>query len=156
MAPEFRVVRFALAHDKSSHVLVAVSSSHGDSPEPLNLELLATDDQKAYVMTRKLFIPLSLSVHYSRPCRSGLGNRPLLAVSLTHRRMTRTCFFAFLRPASQPSTYGVLCTIPYNLINTNPCYYTYRSLGPCQPARSSRRRIRWIVANPRTLSVSLL
>lgn len=51
MAPDFRVVRFALGHDRNNHVLVAVSSSQADSSEPLDLELLATDDQKAYVMT---------------------------------------------------------------------------------------------------------
>lgn len=62
MASAPHVLRVALAHaaeGPSSHVLVAVSPSKQASPaslasQSLDLELLATDDQKAYVMTRKL------------------------------------------------------------------------------------------------------
>lgn len=57
MASAPHVLRVALnqaADDQSSHVLVAVSSHHKDAFQTLDLELLATDDQKAYVMTRKL------------------------------------------------------------------------------------------------------
>ncbi|KAJ4404231.1 hypothetical protein N0V82_010535 [Gnomoniopsis sp. IMI 355080] len=81
MAPVLRVVRFALAHDKSSHVLVAVSSSHGDSSKPLDLELLATDDQKAYVMTLS-HARIARYKHAKNPCAESEWESALEALLL--------------------------------------------------------------------------
>lgn len=113
MAPEFRVVRFALAHDKNSHVLVAVSSTQADSSEPLDLKLLATDDQKAYVMTRKLFIhsfPDLFTTGGPVDLASGIGLH--LHSALFHKVMTNARaslpFLAQLPSHQKPATIIIL------------------------------------------------
>lgn len=149
MAPVFHVLRFALNHDQSSHALVAVSSSSKDASsdsEPLDLELLATDDQKAYVMTCKLFIPLPhLSYRTFLYCKSALSIWP------------RESAFACSQPYLCTHVLMTFCLMFPAIIYLSPlipppfCFYTYPSSAPppthTKPARSACRRSyeQWLI-----------
>lgn len=71
MAAAPYVLRLPLWHptpDQKSHVLVATTPSD-DPSQPLNLELMATDSVKAYVMTCEFFLPAA-------DLASGIGLHP--------------------------------------------------------------------------------
>lgn len=129
MALVSHVLRLALGHDQSSPVLVATSSAE-DASHPLDLELLATDDQKAYVMTREWFffflfshgsttraiIPAlypSPCVHFSRPLALSIWPREsaFTAVSLIIHGLNGTCAL----PSTTKSS-----TLPHSLLLARP------------------------------------